>query len=268
MLDTERTYADLIFRATKKYASWDPEVFVLLPKLLISELKDTQIPVKVGDYGRITKGLRSMLFWRKNGTFVREGNIYSDGKAKNRQSEGESFFTSGNVTRVDASLSGVGIDPALAQCQIKGAFKLSSGCGAVLAMESPMLTMIDPPGVLQRLLEDPSMRGTVVVSEFHSCSSYARLLTAETGGTIALGLKLEPPTPGVASVSASTMWVRSVVSGNFKFQVDKTGERTFYPLFRLVSTVGEEMSMGIGRPSTKVDLTPIATLSETSTAFS
>ena len=30
MLNSERTYVDLIFRATKKYASWDLEVLVIL----------------------------------------------------------------------------------------------------------------------------------------------------------------------------------------------------------------------------------------------
>jgi hypothetical protein len=29
MLNSERTYVDLIFRVTKKYAAWDPEVLLL-----------------------------------------------------------------------------------------------------------------------------------------------------------------------------------------------------------------------------------------------
>jgi hypothetical protein len=29
MLNSERTYVDLIFRATKKYPAWDPEVLVV-----------------------------------------------------------------------------------------------------------------------------------------------------------------------------------------------------------------------------------------------
>jgi hypothetical protein len=29
MLNSERVYVDLIFRATKKYPAWDPEVLVL-----------------------------------------------------------------------------------------------------------------------------------------------------------------------------------------------------------------------------------------------
>ncbi|KAJ6589268.1 hypothetical protein B0H19DRAFT_1248826 [Mycena capillaripes] len=243
MQNSERAYADLIFRATKKYGSWDPEIVM-----------------RVGDWGRITRGHRGLLFWRKNGTFVREGNIYEDGRAAKygipdpveygRDSEGQTWITSQNATQVDTSLSAGGTHSALAQCTMKGAFKFSSSRGAILAMKNAMITIIDPPGALKRLLEDASMRGVVVVSEVHSCSAYARLLTADEGGTIALGLQVEPPFPGVASGSAAATWVRNVASGNFKSQVNKIGERTFYPLVRLVSLLEEETSTGIGRVAT------------------
>ena len=65
MLDAERQFVDLIFRASKKYASWDPEVIVA-----------------VGDYGRITRGKTGLAFWRRRqGIFLNEGNIYEDGLA-------------------------------------------------------------------------------------------------------------------------------------------------------------------------------------------
>ncbi|KAJ7320726.1 hypothetical protein DFH08DRAFT_713523 [Mycena albidolilacea] len=240
MLNSERAYVDLIFRVTKKYAAWDPE-----------------IAVKAGDYGRITRGPWSLAFWRKNGTFVHEGNIYLDGKAEKygiaapveygRHSEGQTWITSLNATRVDTSFSAGGLHPLVAQCNAKAAFKFSSGCGAVLAMENPIMTIIDPPGALKGLLEDPSMRGMVVVSEVHSCSSYARLLTTEEGDTVMLGLHVEPPVPGIGSAGAIGTWVRHGTSGNFKTQVNPLGERAFYPLFRLVSRSEEQTSTGIGR---------------------
>ncbi|KAJ6545527.1 hypothetical protein B0H19DRAFT_1308121 [Mycena capillaripes] len=96
-----------------------------------------------------------------------------------------------------------GCSPTIAQCKVKGAFKFSRGCGAVLVMENDMISVIDPPGALKRLLKDPSMRGFVVVSEVHCCSSYARLLTADGGSTIALGLKVEPPLQVLSAVPAS-----------------------------------------------------------------
>jgi hypothetical protein len=66
MLDSERQYVDLLFRVSKKYANWDPEV-----------------KVEVGDWGRITTGQTGLAFWRRGrGTFLKEGNIYKDGKAE------------------------------------------------------------------------------------------------------------------------------------------------------------------------------------------
>lgn len=64
--DAERQFVRLIFDASGKYASWDPEV-----------------PIEVGDYGRITSGNKGFWFWRRRkGIFLKEGNIYKDGKAK------------------------------------------------------------------------------------------------------------------------------------------------------------------------------------------
>jgi hypothetical protein len=65
MTGAERQFVDLIFRASKKYASWDPEVIV-----------------EVGDYGRITQGKTGLAFWRKKrGIFLKEENIYKNGLA-------------------------------------------------------------------------------------------------------------------------------------------------------------------------------------------
>ncbi|KAJ7907296.1 hypothetical protein B0H13DRAFT_1618590 [Mycena leptocephala] len=238
MLNSERAYVDLLFRASRKYASWDPEVLV-----------------KVGDWGRITQGKRGLIFWRKKGTFLKEGNIFLDGKAEKYKipepteyggdsSEGETWVVSKNAKQVDVS-SSVGVSPAIAQCKVKGAFEFSSGHGAILVMEDDMISLIEPQGALRRLLEDPTMRGLVIVSEVHSCSSYARLLTAQSGSTIALGLSIEPPISGAASATANATWVRSVASGNFKSRVNKDGDRKFYPLFRLVSLTEKATSTGL-----------------------
>ncbi|KAF7365736.1 hypothetical protein MVEN_00447400 [Mycena venus] len=229
MLDSERVYVDLLFCASKKYASWDLEVVV-----------------KVGDWGRITKGKRGLAFWRKNGTFLREGNIFLDGKAENyniptpveygNDSEGETWVTSKNAKQIDFSASaGTGYRLALSA---------HWRCGAVLAMENAMITLIEHPGLLKPLLRNPIMRGVVIVSEVHSCSSYARLLTTDGGGTVALGLRVE--TPGVVSTDANARWVRNTTSGNFKSHVNKSGNRSFYPLYRLVAHSEDEISTGIG----------------------
>jgi len=96
MPDAERQFIDLIFRVSKKYASWDPEVIV-----------------EVGDYGRITRGKIGLAFWKKRqGIFLKEGNIYKDGLAKKYDipppeehgvdsTEGIFWITSKNAKEVD-----------------------------------------------------------------------------------------------------------------------------------------------------------------------
>ncbi|KAJ7780480.1 hypothetical protein B0H14DRAFT_2941285 [Mycena olivaceomarginata] len=119
MLNSERAYVDLLFRTSRKYASWDPEIVV-----------------KVADWGRITQGKRGLAFWRKNGTFMKEGNIFLDGKAKTHgipdpiecgggSSEAETWVVSKNAKQLDV-YSSVGISPAIAQCKVTGAFEFSS----------------------------------------------------------------------------------------------------------------------------------------------
>ncbi|KAJ6622965.1 hypothetical protein B0H10DRAFT_2337679 [Mycena sp. CBHHK59/15] len=239
MSDSERKYVDLIFRACQKYASWDPEVVV-----------------RVGDWGRITRGKRGLAFWRKNGTFLKEGNIYEDGKANKYEipapiehsggsTEAETWVVSQNAEQVDVSTS-VGGNPAIERFKVKRAFKFSSGRGAVLAMENDTISKIDPLGALRRLLEDNSMRDIVIVSEVHRCSAYARLLTTHANNTVALGLSVEPPVSGLASTTTNATWVLSTASGYFRSQVNKSGERDFYPLFRLVSLTDGAVSTGLG----------------------
>ncbi|KAJ7616622.1 hypothetical protein FB45DRAFT_934596 [Roridomyces roridus] len=257
MRNSERTYVELLFRASRKYASWDPEM-----------------QVKVGDWGRITQGKRGLLFWRKNGTFLKEGNIYADGLAEKygipkptatgaseengeRAERGESWIVSKNAVQVDVGGAVAGATPALAQCKLKGAYKFSSGRGALLVMSNPTISYIDPPGALRKLLQEPSMRDLVVVSEVHSCDSYARILTSSAGNTVALGLSVEPPVPGAAEAHAHATWVRSTSVGNFKSQVDETGERRYHPLFRLVSLTEKATSTGLRSSEEEWDGVPL-----------
>ena len=101
--DPERIYTELIFESSHKYAPWDPEV-----------------PVRVGDWGIITRGARSPWFafltrHRRQGIFLKYGNIYEDGRAKkfnipppqtheHNGSSGISWIVSQNA--VEISISG------------------------------------------------------------------------------------------------------------------------------------------------------------------
>ena len=120
-------------------------------------------------------------------------------------------------------------------------------------MDNDTVTTIDPPGVLRRLLDDPSMKGLVIVSEAHKSSSFARLLTAEGTSNVAIGLSVEPPVSGAVSATADAKWVRSSNAGNFKSKINKDGKRVFTPLFRLVSLDDREVSTGMRGGDDEVD---------------
>ncbi|KIJ23638.1 hypothetical protein M422DRAFT_62409 [Sphaerobolus stellatus SS14] len=117
MRDSERHYVDLLFSATNKYGSWDPE-----------------IPVQCGDYGHITQGASSWAFWRKHRrTFLKEGNIYIDGTAdKWDDGEGLTWITSRNAVERDLFGDINGDMGALVNCSLKVSFKISSGSAAAL----------------------------------------------------------------------------------------------------------------------------------------
>ncbi|KAF9240016.1 hypothetical protein BU15DRAFT_74244 [Melanogaster broomeanus] len=242
-MDSERLYVDLIFRASRKYASWDPEV-----------------PVEVGDWGRITTGRRGWAFWRRQrGFFLKEGNIYKDGIAEKNgippaiergadSSHGVTWISSRNARDLDVSGSVGGQTPALAKCSIKAGFQFTSGCGAILAMNNDTISTIDPPGCLRRLLDEDELKNRVIVSEVHRTSSYARHLSAPGAKSITIGLSAEP-LPGAVSAQADMKWVKSSDAGNFKSKVNNKGAaRAYYPLFRLVSLKETDASVGLRGP--------------------
>ncbi|KZV73274.1 hypothetical protein PENSPDRAFT_732961 [Peniophora sp. CONT] len=243
--DPERTYTELLFASSRKYASWDPEV-----------------PVRVGDWGIITRGTRPswFAFWahrRRHGIFLKHGNIYEDGRAakyhisppkthEHQESTGMSWIASDNAV-------GIGMDgdvsaqtPAFANCRARASFKFSSGRGAVLCMDGDTITTIDAPGTLRLLLDDPTLpEGIVVVSEVHATSSYARYLGTSGVKQVSIGLSATAPAlPDVGGVDVQAEWVNSSTAGNFKSKINRDGARTYYPLFRLVALEGDNVSNG------------------------
>lgn len=105
-MGSERLFVDLVFRSSNKYPNWDPEV-----------------PIEVGDYGRITQGKQPSWwnFWAKRtqaGVFLKEGNIFKEGIADRlsipapvehgavessavASSHGQTWITSKNAKEVD-----------------------------------------------------------------------------------------------------------------------------------------------------------------------
>ncbi|KAI6104451.1 hypothetical protein EDD16DRAFT_1638409 [Pisolithus croceorrhizus] len=156
----EQQYVDLIFRASKKFANWDPE----------NHLEWT-------DVGHVPKCTRHEY-------------PYEQGKT-----------------------------PGLAECSVKVGFQFVSGGGtAVLLMVNDSATTIDPATALSRLLGEEALRDCVVVSETHRCASYACYLTSSRTKDIAY-----------------RKWVRTNRTGYFKGKAHNSGERKYYPLYKLVS---------------------------------
>ncbi|KZV69938.1 hypothetical protein PENSPDRAFT_566403, partial [Peniophora sp. CONT] len=246
--DPERTYTELLFASSRKYASWDPE-----------------IPVHVGDWGIITRGCRPswFAFWahsRPQGIFLKRGNIYDDGLAnkfnipspkthEHEGSSGVSWIVSQNAVEVDTSGAVSAQVPELANCGVKASYKFSSGQGAVLCMDGDTIATIDPPGALRPLLDDPTLpEGIVIVSEVHATSSYARYLGTPEVRQVSIGLRVSSPAFPQAGVDANAEWLNSSTAGNFKSKVNPDRARTYYPLFRLVALQGDNVSNGMLLP--------------------
>ncbi|KAL4080946.1 hypothetical protein J3A83DRAFT_4084490 [Scleroderma citrinum] len=227
-MSNERQYVDLLFRASKKFASWDPEK-----------------PVEVGDWGKITTGRPCWAFWRsKRSVFVKKGNIYKDNMVEKygipqptvlgeEEPYGLTWTTSLNARDMDASTSMENHTPDLAESSVKAGFQFSPGGGAVLLMVNDSVTMINPAGSLRRLLEVKALRDHVIVSEVHRCSSYARYLASPHTKDIVIGLNTS--NTGSTSAQIAPKWVRSNQTGNFKAKADGSGQRRYYPLYKLVS---------------------------------
>ena len=112
-------------------------------------------------------------------------------------------------------------------------------------MDNDVISTIDPPGCLRRLLDERDMRECVIVAQTHRCSSYARLLISKGTRSVAIGLSVQPPVSEVISATGDVSWVQSSKTGNFRAKVNRSGERDFYPLFKLVSLNDTDTSSGL-----------------------
>ena len=114
-------------------------------------------------------------------------------------------------------------------------------------MDGDSVTTIDPPGALRPLLDDDDLpEGTVIVSEVHATSSFARYLGTPEVRQVSIGLNVAPPAAAdVVKAEVSAQWLRSTIIGNFKTKVNTDNKKTYYPLFRLVALEGDAVSNGL-----------------------
>ena len=133
-------------------------------------------------------------------------------------------------------------------CNVKAAFEFTSKQGAILVMHNDSIRTVQPQAKLRFLYDEPKLRGKVIVSEVHRCSSYARYVASDEASSVALGLSVSAPAQGIVTdieAGVEQKWVRSVSSGNFKTRTRKDKKRKYYPLFRLVSLDERSMAAGL-----------------------
>lgn len=245
----ERQYIDLLFRASRKFANWDPEEHL-----------------EVGDWGRLTTGRSRWAFWRpKRCVFVKEGNIYKDSIAEKygiplprvlgeENPNGLTWVTSLNARDMDMPMITGKQTSELAECSVKVGFQFASGEGAaVLLMVNDSVTTIDPVTALSQLLGEEALRDRVVVSETHRCASYACYLASSKTEDVVIGLSSQASEKS-SSTQAYPKWVRTNKTGYFKGKADHSGERKYYPLYKLVSVRSDGENTGRRSPEDTVNV--------------
>ncbi|KAI6114155.1 hypothetical protein F5141DRAFT_1062655 [Pisolithus sp. B1] len=212
------THSRIDVRRAAKFANWDPENHL-----------------EVGDWGRLTTGRPRWAFWRpKRCVFVKEGNIYKDKIAEKygipsprllgeENPNGLTWVTSLNARDMDIPTNMGKQTPELADCSVKVGFQFVSGRRDGSSSHD-----------LSRLLGEEALRDCAVVSETHRCASYACYLTSSRTKDIVIGLSSQA-SENSSSTEVYPKWVRTNRTGYFKGKADNSGERKYYPLYKLVS---------------------------------
>lgn len=176
--------------------------------------------------------------------FVKEGNIYKDSIAEKygiplprvlgeENPNGLTWVTSLNARDMDIPMITGKQTSELAECSVKVGFQFASGEGAaVLLMVNDSVTTIDPVTALSQLLGEEALRDRVVVSETHRCASYACYLASSKTEDVVIGLSSQASEKS-SSTQAYPKWVRTNKTGYFKGKADHSGERKYYPLYKL-----------------------------------
>ncbi|KAI6121001.1 hypothetical protein EDD17DRAFT_1505132 [Pisolithus thermaeus] len=183
----EQQHIDLIFRASKKFANWDPEDHL-----------------EVGDWGRLNTGRPRWAFWRPKCCLTKlwKYGIPSPRLLGEENPNGLTWVTSLNARDMDIPTN-TGKQGVISTFLSVGGLHRGSWIPIHVWRRDGSSSR-----ALGRLLGEVALRDRVVVSETHRCASYA---------------------------SACPKWVRTNKTGYFKGKADNSGERKYYPLYKLVS---------------------------------
>jgi len=212
-----KTYTDLMWRASAKWANWEPAV-----------------PIKVGDYGSIDS---------KTGLFERRGSIYDeairtsvsgldllrDFPPKAAEPEQSMIITSGvkskNAVPPDAS-GGV---TARALLGVSCQWHFGRTRGAVLAIILPRHTYLNSDVSIDRLLEVPLLAGMYLVTSTVTCPAYAFYLSKKNRDSLSLRLVAKPAIAGSSATPRGEFaaeWEKEPGLGFYRDAIHSTDDLT------------------------------------------
>lgn len=226
---SSRKFIDLIFKASSKWANWNPPH-----------------EIKVGDYGKLDS---------KTGEFNREGNIYEDTTIYNDEHlaklvkdlppkaaarEDVYIAASSKVKRGDLRSSAEGEVAGLAEASIKGQWAFGSKRGALLIMANPRSSHIPQGTLLEHLAKLPILKDMLLITEVFSCPAYSLYLSSGNSEVLDLALvgsfhlPRTSDTPGVTGGSGieGKWWVQNT-TGLFRSAREPHGRDDYTPLYML-----------------------------------
>ncbi|KAH7907733.1 hypothetical protein BJ138DRAFT_1014043 [Hygrophoropsis aurantiaca] len=225
---SSRKFVDLVFKASSKWANWDPPY-----------------PIECGHFGIINP---------ETGQLEIYGNIYDESFKKDLRpdlarmlsenppikGEVENDFI---ITTAGVSIKGLDVSPEVG---IAGVLNISLALqlqfpenkrAASLTMHKPRQTFIPPNTLLEPLFKVEQLKGKCLVTRTLCCPAYSLFLSNKSGEELSLALVADSPltvAPGVtAGGKVSTTWKTNIQAEYHRNASSKTGNYSFTPLFDL-----------------------------------
>jgi len=242
--DASRKFIDLIYKASTKWANWDPP-----------------IPIEVGSFGDVGD---------KSGVFEVDGNIselksgdgtpYYAGVPETTPIVHEFTVCSKDATGIDASVgpnANVGIaDLTLANAGAQFGWQFGNKRGAVLVMRNYRIESL-PQSVKRAIVDckDDKLKGLRVVTKVYKCQAYCLYLSNKTNEKVNFQLSGQVPVPLAPGVMAggniSCAWGSKGAEG--LFQSGANEKELFTPLYEIEKIRGPRNRRDAGPPDTGGD---------------
>ncbi|KAJ3844395.1 hypothetical protein F5878DRAFT_602097 [Lentinula raphanica] len=197
-----RTFINLIYLKSSKFANWEPA-----------------FPIELGDFGTVD---------RETGEFRKDGNVFKHEKTPDPKKlfvrtggEDDKYtIVSSDVIEIKGDIGPDVEIPGLIEAELKACFKFGRDHGAVLLMSRPVTSKLEGlDSLLSKGCYDHLLH-KYLVTEIVTCSAYAMYLSGKKAETVALSFHVSLPVPAALGVNAGggmgTGWFSEGVSGVFK----------------------------------------------------